>query len=146
MKKLLLLPALFLTISATADTYGDVTVTDIVSVYDGDTFTITVKEWPTIIGYRIKIRLSGVDAPEIKGKCPEEIDAAKKAKEYAITALTTAKKVELRSMQRDKYFRILADVYVDDQNLSKLLIDNNLALPYGGKTKTNWCKLLKIAE
>ena len=78
----------------------------------------------------------------MRGKCASEIAAAKKAKEFTVTALMTAKKVELRSMKRDKYFRILADVYVDDKNLSKMLIDNNLALPYGGHTTTNWCKLL----
>jgi micrococcal nuclease len=78
----------------------------------------------------------------MRGQCASEIAAAKKAKEFTVTALMTAKKVELRSMQRDKYFRVLADVYVDDKNLSKMLIDNKLALPYGGQTKTNWCKLL----
>jgi micrococcal nuclease len=52
----------------------------------------------------------------MRGQCASEIAAAKKAKEFTVTALMTAKKVELRSMQRDKYFRVLADVYVDDKN------------------------------
>ena len=53
-----------------------------------------------------------------------------------------AQKIELRNVDRDKYFRILANVYVDDKSLSEVLIKNKLALPYDGGRKpanTNWC-------
>ena len=52
--------------------------------------------------------------------------------------LKTAKVIELRNIQRGKYFRIVADVYVDDKNLADILIKNNLALPYDGGTKRDW--------
>jgi endonuclease YncB( thermonuclease family) len=44
-------------------------------------------------------------------------------------------------MQRGKYFRIVADVYADNQSLADELIKNNLAVRYNGGTKVkDWCK------
>jgi endonuclease YncB( thermonuclease family) len=49
--------------------------------------------------------------------------------------------IELKNMQRGKYFRIVADVHVDDKNLADMLIENNLAVRYDGGTKIkDWCK------
>ncbi len=55
--------------------------------------------------------------------------------------LRGAKVIELRNMKRGKYFRIVADVLVDDVNLSEILVDSKLAVRYDGGTKTkDWCK------
>ncbi|MCJ7765924.1 MAG: thermonuclease family protein [Thiovulaceae bacterium] len=44
-------------------------------------------------------------------------------------------------MKREKYFRILADVYVDGEALGEMLIYNGLAVPYdGGHKGKEWCK------
>ncbi len=44
-------------------------------------------------------------------------------------------------MHRGKYFRIVADVYVDGKSLAESLIEANLGVPYYGKTKIkDWCK------
>ena len=44
-------------------------------------------------------------------------------------------------MQKGKYFRIVADVYVDSVSLADVLIKNNLAIKYDGGTKVkDWCK------
>lgn len=45
-----------------------------------------------------------------------------------------------RSIKRDKYFRLLGDVYVDDKNLGASLVKAGLAVPYEGGTKKNWCR------
>lgn len=119
-------------------TYGDVTLSEIVSIYDGDTFTGTIKDWPTIIGYRISIRVAGIDCPEMRDKRPEIKAKAQEAKQYVVNRLREAKEVRLINIRRDKYFRILADISVDGKDLAKELIEKGLAKPYDGGTKEKW--------
>ena len=111
-------------------TYGNVAVSEITSIYDGDTFRANIKGYPTIIGERMSIRINGIDTPEMKGKGvdEEEKKLARKAKQFTVEKLRGAKKIELRNMKRGKYFRILADVYVDDKNLGDMLIKAKLAV------------------
>ena len=49
--------------------YGTVTVSKVISVYDGDTFRVNIDSLPPIVGKNIAIRVNGVDTPEIRGKC-----------------------------------------------------------------------------
>ena len=119
--------------------YGHVIVSEVVSVYDADTFRVNIEAWPSIIGERAPVRVSGIDAPEIRGKCESEKDAARKAKEFTLTQLSSASKIELRNIQRGKYFRILAEVYVDNKNLAELLINAGLARVYDGGKRQAWC-------
>jgi endonuclease YncB( thermonuclease family) len=68
MKKILLIGLLILSLSfpvyAGSKTYGNITVEKIVSVYDGDTFRVNIKDWPAIIGDNISITIYGIDTPE----------------------------------------------------------------------------------
>lgn len=109
-----------------------------VSVYDGDTFTAAITTYPAIVGDKIDIRVSGIDTPEIKGESESERTLAQKAKAETNNMLTSGKIVELRNMRRDKYFRILAEVYIDGESLSQTLINKGLAVPYEGGTKVSW--------
>jgi endonuclease YncB( thermonuclease family) len=118
--------------------YGAVEVSRIISVYDGDTFTCDIDNYPEIIGKKIPVRIFGIDTPEMKDKNIKVKVLAEKAKAFTKNKLITAKKVELRNMRRDKYFRILADVFVDDENIGDLLIKEELARPYFGKIKIQW--------
>nr|VFK16252.1 MAG: Endonuclease YncB, thermonuclease family [Candidatus Kentron sp. LFY] len=121
--------------------YGNVTVSELVSVYDGDTFKVTINAWPSIIGKEIGIRVDGVDTPEIRGKCLREKELARAAKRYTENMLRKAEVVELRDLGRGKYFRIVADVYADGNSLGKGLIGNGHAVAYDGGRKTkDWCK------
>ena len=121
--------------------YGDVVVTEVTSIYDGDTFRANIDSYPELLGYRIGIRVNGIDTPEMRGRCEKEKLLARKAKQFAVTALRSAKKVELRNMKRGKYFRIVADVYVDGKNLGEALISHKLAVPYdGGHKAKDWCR------
>ena len=43
-------------------------------------------------------------------------------------------------MQRGKYFRILADVYIDGKNLADDLIKAGHARSYDGGKRLGWCK------
>ena len=116
------------------------TIEKIISVYDGDTFRANIKGLPDIIGKNIAIRILGIDTPEIKGKCEEEKVVAIKARDFSRKALFNAKTITLKNLKRDKYFRLLADVYFDDTDLANALLVNNLAVKYSGKKKSSWCK------
>ena len=76
MKKGLLAVFLFVPLSVFAadSNYGDLTVTRLVRVYDGDTFYVDIDKLHEIIGKGIPIRLRGVDTPEVghRSKCDEE--------------------------------------------------------------------------
>jgi len=121
--------------------YGNVFIAEVTSIYDGDTFRVNIKDYPDLLGYRIGVRVSGIDTPEMRGKCIQEKDLARKAKQITVTALRGGTKIELRNMKRGKYFRIVADVYIDNESLSDKLINSGLAVKYNGGTKTkDWCK------
>ena len=121
--------------------YGNAIVSKVTSIYDGDTFRANLEGYPAIVGERIGIRINGIDTPEMRGKCSEEKALARKAKQATVAALRGAKKVELRNMKRGKYFRIVADVYVDGRSLAEDLLRSGLAVSYDGGTKTKeWCR------
>ena len=107
-------------------------------VYDGDTIYCNVKEWPPILGKNIGVRLNGIDTPEMHDKRPHIKFLANEAKAELLKNLGTSKFVELRNIQRGKYFRIIADVYVGGMNMSDVLLDAHLAKEYDGDTKTQW--------
>jgi micrococcal nuclease len=117
--------------------YGDKSVT-ITRVYDGDSMTASIPDWPGIIGRSVPVRVYGVDTPELYGKCDAEKAKALLAKAFTAN-FVNAKPVMLKTIQRDKYFRILANVYVGDESLADGLIKADLARPYFGGTKTSWC-------
>lgn len=138
-KKLLIILA---AVSAVfAGTYGNLIVKKgcLVKVYDGDTFYINIKSIPKIFGDTIPVRIYGIDTPELKTKDTTEKQLAIKARDTLTKLLTTAKKIELRNVERDKYFRILGDVYVNDTiSVSKYMVSRGLAREYFGGTKEDW--------
>ncbi|WP_416694028.1 thermonuclease family protein [Candidatus Pseudothioglobus sp. Uisw_050_01] len=141
MKKLLLLLALCLGVftAQAAPEYGTVIVSKVISVYDGDTFRVDIDSLPPIVGKNIPIRLNGVDTPEIRGKCKYEKDLALEARDFVRNKLANAKEIKLTKLQRGKYFRVVADVYVDGVSLEQELLENKLAYKYTGGKKSSWC-------
>lgn len=141
MKVIILILITLISLSAKDINYGSVTVDELTSIYDGDTFRVNIKDYPSIAGNRIPIRINGIDTPEMRGKCTKEKTLAREAKQFTVKKLRNVKVIELRNMQRGKYFRIVADVYADNQSLADELIKNNLAVRYNGGTKVkDWCK------
>ncbi len=54
--------------------------------------------------------------------------------------LSRSQSIDLKDAERGKYFRIVARVIMDGQDISKMLIEKQLAVPYGGGKKTkDWC-------
>jgi micrococcal nuclease len=116
-----------------------VTVSKIVRVYDGDTITVDIAEWPSIIGDDIGVRIRGVDTPELRGKCEEEKAGARLARDFTKEMVMNAKVVALSGIERGKYFRIVADVYADGVSVSGALIEHGFGRAYDGGYRGGWC-------
>jgi micrococcal nuclease len=116
--------------------------------YDADTITVSIPGAHPLIGEKIGVRVRGIDSPEIKGTLPCEKDQAKTAKRLIENILKNSKRIDLENVDRDKYFRILADVIVDSKNLKDVLLKNGLAYAYKGgtKEKRDWCKRLPASK
>lgn len=127
-----------ISISAAPKEYGEVVVTELVNVYDGDTFHVNIKGWPEVCGKNIGVRILGIDTPEMHDKDPAVKATAIKAKAYARQLLEGAKEIRLTNLKRDKYFRLLANVKLDGHDFSKLMLDSGLAKQYDGGTKDEW--------
>ena len=119
--------------------YEDVKISKVISVYDGDTLRVNIDSFPDIVGKNIRIRIKGIDAPEIKGKCQKEIDLAIMARDYLRNAINQSSQIELRNIERGKYFRIVGELYIDGENISNNLIKRKLAYYYNGRKKRSWC-------
>jgi len=126
-------------VESNAEDYSDVSVSRIIKVIDGDTFRVDINELPDIIGKNIRIRILGIDAPEINGKCAFEKELAIKARDFVQILLDNADSVILKNLDRGNFFRLLAEVIVDGKNLGELLIANDLAVRYQGQKKLSWC-------
>jgi endonuclease YncB( thermonuclease family) len=124
-----------------ASDYPDIENVIFVKNHDGDTITVNILGWPDIIGKEIPIRVIGIDAPEIKGVCDNEVLKAVEAKRFVNFELTGASKIDIVEVGRDKYFRIDGDIVYDGKSLRKEMLDRGYAFPYDGGTKINhWCK------
>ncbi len=110
----------------------------IIEVTDGDTITVQAKIW---LGQSIttKVRLNGVDAPELKGKCQLEKELAQKAEQFVSRI---GKTITLKDIHNGKYAgRIVASVHTKDgKDLAGLLIDNGLGRAYHGGKRQGWCE------
>jgi len=115
-----------------AKSYGDIQGAVYVRNYDGDTITFNLPDLHPIIGDKISIRVNGIDTPEIRGKCEKEKYDAQQTKEMVADILKDAETITLKNIERGKYFRIVADVFVDGESLADELIEAGLAVPYDG--------------
>lgn len=116
-------------------------------VIDADTVTVLLDSASSsthlsAITSFYNVRLRGIDAPELHSKNRCEREKAQTAKLFVEKIINSATQVDLYSVSRDKYFRLLADVVVDGTSVSARLLKAHLAVPYFGETKpkVNWCQ------
>ncbi len=108
--------------------------------YDGDTCTVSLPGVHRLFGDHISVRIAGIDTPEIKGKCEQEKALAATARDLVNRMLAHASTINLEDLGRDKYFRVLARITVDGQDVGAELLSLGLAVPYNGGGKTAaWC-------
>ncbi len=98
----------------------------ITSVYDGDTVTADVDLGMKVWVKGVKLRLYGIDTPELRG---DEREAGIVSRD-ALRAKILHKEVVIHSLGRGKYGRWLAVVWVDDDNVNLSMIAEGLAKPY----------------
>ena len=112
----------------------------VVKVYDGDTITVAAKlpfnESPI---YRFSVRLRSIDSPEIKGQSQKECELAILARD-ALHNLIFDKIIELRHNGKEKYGRLLADLYYKDLHINKWMVDKGYAVKYDGGKKISFTK------
>lgn len=120
---------------------GKLLLAKCIKCYDGDTITVIMLFNKCI--YKFSIRLSGIDAAEIKSKCNEEKKMALEAKQV-LEKIILNQLIRLKCKKFDKYGRILAEVYpyhLDTNKLewknsvNSLMIEKKLAYLYDGGTK-----------
>ncbi len=143
MKKLILLilPFLLYPVLSIAKSYGDYQGAVYLRNYDGDTITFNLPGLHPIIGEKISIRVNGIDTPEMRGGCAKEKYDAQQAKEMVADILKDAERIDLKNMEREKYIRIAADVFVDGESLADILVETGTAIQYyGGKKNHNGCE------
>ena len=121
---LIVLIGMFLIISSLANEDSDQVEIILSKCVDGDT------AWFLRNGEEIKVRFLGIDTPESTGGVVEEY--GKEASQYTCRLLEDASLISLRydeeSDQKDKYGRILGWIFVDNQNISELLLKKGYAV------------------
>ncbi|MGP1484894.1 MAG: thermonuclease family protein [Campylobacter sp.] len=110
MKKVFVL--LFLVSSLLAD------FVDIVNIHDGDSVTAITNEKD-----RVKIRLYGIDAPELKQPYGRE------AKRH-LSKLTAKKDIKIVKKGKDRYGRTLAVLYSGNKDINAKMVSDGYAWAY----------------
>jgi endonuclease YncB( thermonuclease family) len=96
-------------------------------VIDGDTLVASGHD------IEIKVRLVGIDAPEMSRKKNESGQPfSRKSKEF-LSGMVLNKSVDIQGYGIDRYGRQLAVVYVDGKNVNLELVKSGLAEVYRGK-------------
>ena len=93
-----------------------------IKILDGDTIHIE----------KVKYRFHGIDAPEISQICKvnnKNIKCGELSKQKLIKKIGN-KKVNCKKVAIDRYKRVVAECYVNDESLSKYLVKNGYAFAY----------------
>lgn len=134
MRQLLFIFIIPVVLLAQVDTAQTLVVDTVLKVYDGDTFYANLANLSPIFGKNIGIRLKGIDTPEMSGGDSCNTVLAKAAKAYLEKRLRTACiRIVLRNLERDKYFRLDADVYINGVCINQEMIAKGYAKAYTGE-------------
>lgn len=90
----------------------------IIKIYDGDTITALTSQKE-----KIKIRLYGIDAPELK-------QPFGKASKRHLIDLISNKSLNINAKGKDKYGRTLAVLYSGDQDINAQMVIDGYAWAY----------------
>jgi len=112
---------------------------EVVRVIDGDTFEARVRVWPGL-DVDTKVRLRGIDAPELHARCADEHVKAQAAR-AALEKILAAGGVTISRVGIDKYGgRVDAFVATrDTADVSAALLNGGWARSYDGGRRGSWC-------
>ncbi len=112
----------------------------VTGVIDGDTIIVRARIW---LGQEVetRVRIAGVDTPEMKGKCANERRKARDARNMIRNILGNEASVMLSDIQYGKYAgRVVARVRTPEgEDISALLIRVGLGRYYEGGRRHSWC-------
>jgi endonuclease YncB( thermonuclease family) len=110
-------------------------------IFDGDTFAASVR-LENDVRVSVRVRILGIDAPEIHGECESEIAAAFKARDELSKLLPEGSVAELSDIKDDKYLgRIDANVKTaDGRDVGAAMLSSGLARKYSGEKRRGWCE------
>ena len=105
-----------------------------IRVIDGDTLAIGAE----------RVRVRGLDAPEVGGRaaCPLEAERGAAAAEAAAGLLSRAERVEVESAGRDRYGRLVGEVALCDAGRCQDFAAAMIAAGHGARwrgRKREWC-------
>ncbi len=97
----------------------------IIKVYDADTVTAIV-DCGFSIKLKIKVRLYGINAPELRGK---ERPEGLRSRDY-LRDLILNKNVIIETIKdkKGKYGRYIGIIHIDGKNVNELLVENKYAV------------------
>jgi endonuclease YncB( thermonuclease family) len=112
---------------------------DVVRTIDGDTFEARVHLEPGL-DLNTRVRLRGIDAPELKAACAQELQMAEAAT-GALRAMLGEGDVRIFNIGPDKYAgRVVADAATRRTgNVSTAMLAAGHARSYGGGHRNGWC-------
>jgi micrococcal nuclease len=104
----------------------------VLNCHDGDTCRVRSPDNITL-----KIRLIGIDAPEVSNKKNKDNQLyGKESKEY-INNLIKGKSVTLKNYATDQYGRNLSEIFLDKENINLNMVTMGMAEVYKGKSDKN---------
>jgi endonuclease YncB( thermonuclease family) len=107
-------------------------------VVDGDTVDVRARIW---LGQSlsIRVRIDGVDTPEMRSDCADERRLALAARDFLARRLLN-REITLLRVVYDKFGgRVRADISDANGDIAKALLDAGLARPYHGERREPWC-------
>ena len=111
----------------------------ITKIVDGDTIKCDIDLGFDIVMANQTIRLYGVDTPESRTSDKEEKYYGNISKQFLKDYCPKGSYITLRTHldKKGKFGRILGELIVNDTNLNKALIEENLAVEYFGQSKVD---------
>jgi endonuclease YncB( thermonuclease family) len=112
---------------------------EVLRVLDGDTFEARVHLWPGL-EVTTRVRLRGIDAPELKARCGAERAKAEAARD-ALRTLLDQGDVGISRVTLDKYGgRVVADASTRaTADVSSALLSAGAVRRYSGGQREGWC-------
>jgi endonuclease YncB( thermonuclease family) len=107
-------------------------------IVDGDTIDVRARIW---LGQTltVRVRIDGVDTPEMRSSCAEERRLAIAARDYLSRRLLD-KEVTLLGVVYDKFGgRVRAELIDAEGSIAEALLKAGLARRYHGEARAPWC-------
>ena len=105
-------------------------------VVDGDTIDCILDLGFSVL-HKCRVRLYGIDTPESRTRDKDEKVRGLLSKDFLKNAIADGKVVLKTKLKdsRGKFGRVLAEVWVNDQNINQNMVEENHAVAYFGQSK-----------